>query len=58
MAKTRPCIEDFLEVSRGCIGQDEDRNSLNITMHMIDAAVDFVCYNNGGRLACKLLRVS
>ncbi|TRY75489.1 hypothetical protein TCAL_14557 [Tigriopus californicus] len=54
VTKTRPCIEDFLEASRGCVGDDEDRNSLNITMHMIDAAVEFVCYNNGGRLACEL----
>eukprot|EP00095_Tigriopus_kingsejongensis_P009200 maker-scaffold299_size217019-snap-gene-1.32 protein:Tk09200 transcript:maker-scaffold299_size217019-snap-gene-1.32-mRNA-1 annotation:"27 kda hemolymph" len=51
VAQTRPCVENFLEVSRHCVGIDEDRNGLNITMKMVDAAVNFICHNNGDRLA-------
>lgn len=52
MEKTRPCIRDFLEVSRRCLGS-KDKTGLNITLNMIDAAIDFVCHNSGDRLACK-----
>jgi len=48
--KTRPCIVDFLESSRHCL-QSKDKQGINVTMKMIDAAIDFVCYNSGDRIA-------
>ncbi len=50
--RTRPCIENFLSVSRQCL-KPRERPGLNVTLRMIDAAVDFICYNNGDRLARK-----
>ncbi len=52
MKRTRPCIENFLSVSRQCL-KPRERPGLNVTLRMIDAAVDFICYNNGDRLARK-----
>ena len=48
--KTRPCIIEFLEVSGHCL-RSKDRESLNVTMKMIDSAIDFVCHNSGDRMA-------
>jgi len=48
--KTRPCIVDFLESSRHCL-RSKDREGINVTMKMIDAAIDFVCHNSGDRMA-------
>ena len=48
--KTRPCIADFLESSRHCL-ESKDKQGINVTMKMIDAAIDFVCYNSGDRIA-------
>ena len=50
--RVKPCIRDFLETSRLCLPED-NRDGLNVTMRMIDAAIDFVCHNSGDRLACK-----
>ena len=50
--KTRPCVVDFLDVSRACL-KPRERPGLNVTLRMIDAAVEFICHNNGDRLACK-----
>ena len=50
--KTRPCVVDFLKVSRRCL-RSKDKPSLDITLHMIDAAIDFMCHNRGDRIACK-----
>lgn len=47
---TRPCIENFLEASRRCL-RTEDRAGLNITLGMIDSAIDFMCHNSGDRIA-------
>ena len=56
MAKTRPCIIDFFETSRRCLPSN-DKIGLNITVNMIDAAIDFLCHRGGDRLARKLLLV-
>lgn len=48
--KTRPCVVDFLKVSRRCL-RSKDKPSLDITLHMIDAAIDFMCHNRGDRIA-------
>jgi len=47
---TRPCIKNFLEVSRKCV-KSEDRDGLNTTMTMVDAAINFMCHNSGDRMA-------
>lgn len=48
--KTRPCLVDFLKVSRNCL-RTKDQPSLDITLEMIDAAIDFMCHNRGDRIA-------
>ena len=48
--KTRPCIVDFLESSRHCL-RSKDKEGINVTMKMIDAAINFVCHNSGDRMA-------
>ena len=56
---TRPCLEAFLEASRLCLDpskaneQSNDDRGLNMTMSMVDAAIEFICHNNGDRLARK-----
>ena len=53
MNKTRPCLKDFLKASRRCL-KTEDKPSLDITLRMIDSAIDFMCQNDGDRIARKL----
>lgn len=48
--KTRPCVVNFLKASRQCL-KTEDQPSLDITLNMIDAAIDFMCHNSGDRIA-------
>jgi len=48
--KTRPCLKDFLKASRRCL-KTEDKPSLDITLRMIDSAIDFMCQNDGDRIA-------
>ena len=62
MERTRPCLIRFLDVSRNCLTPREaDRiggeagNGLNVTLDMIDAAVEFICKDNGQRLAREFL---
>jgi len=50
MRDTRPCIKKFLEVSRQCL-KSKDRDGLNTTMNMVDAAINFMCHNSGDRMA-------
>ena len=52
MNKTRPCLKDFLKASRRCL-KTEDKPSLDITLRMIDSAIDFMCQNDGDRIARK-----
>ena len=52
--KTRPCVVNFLKASRQCL-KTEDQPSLDITLNMIDAAIDFMCHNSGDRIARKSL---
>ncbi len=53
--KTRPCIVDFLKASRRCL-KTEDQPSLDITLNMINAAIDFMCHNSGDRIASTYFR--
>lgn len=48
--KTRPCLVDFLKASRRCL-KAEDQPSLDITLSMIDSAIQFMCHNSGDRIA-------
>jgi len=50
VAKTRPCIIDFFETSRRCLPPN-DKIGLNITVNMLDAAIDFLCHRDGDRLS-------
>ena len=50
--KTRPCLVDFLKASRRCL-KAEDQPSLDITLSMIDSAIQFMCHNSGDRIACE-----
>lgn len=48
--KTRPCLVDFLKASRRCL-KAEDQPSLDVTLSMIDSAIQFMCHNSGDRIA-------
>ena len=37
-------------MSRKCV-KSEDRDGLNTTMTMVDAAINFMCHNSGDRMA-------
>jgi len=50
MTNLRRCLESFLEASHQCL-KEEDRVGLNVTMSMVDAAIDFACHNSGDRMA-------
>ena len=52
MNKTRPCLKDFLKASRRCL-KTEDKPSLDITLRMIDSAIDFMCQNDGDGIALE-----
>lgn len=47
--RARTCLESFLDVSRECL-QEKNRPGLNITLQMVDAAIDFTCHNSGDRI--------
>lgn len=32
---------------------DQEKQDLNVTRKAIDAGIDFVCHNDGDRIACK-----
>jgi len=44
------CLESFLQASHLCL-KEEDREGLNVTMKMVDAAIEFACHKSGDRLA-------
>lgn len=49
----RVCLKKFLEVSRECLHENE-RQGLNTTLKMVDAAINFTCHNSGDRIALFL----
>lgn len=46
----RGCLQQFLEVSQQCL-REEDRPGLNVTLQMVDSAIEFTCHNAGDRIA-------
>jgi len=48
--KLRSCLENFLAISHQCL-HEEDRAGLNITLQMVDAAINFTCHQSGDRIA-------
>jgi len=48
--KLRSCLESFLSISHQCL-HEEDRAGLNITLQMVDAAINFTCHQSGDRIA-------
>ena len=48
----RECLVDFLSVSALCL-PEEDRPGLNVTLAMVDSAIEFPCHNDGDRIACE-----
>jgi len=50
VSAARECLQDFLEVSQYCL-KERDRPGLNVTLQMVDSAIDFTCHNAGDRIA-------
>ena len=50
VSAARGCLQSFLEVSQQCL-REEDRPGLNVTLHMVDSAIEFTCHNSGDRIA-------
>jgi len=46
----RNCLKKFLSVSSHCL-LEEDRPGLNITLAMLDQAINFTCHSDGDRIA-------
>eukprot|EP00092_Neocalanus_flemingeri_P008139 GFUD01008779.1.p1 GENE.GFUD01008779.1~~GFUD01008779.1.p1 ORF type:complete len:296 (-),score=89.30 GFUD01008779.1:1195-2082(-) len=46
----RACLQSFLSVSQQCL-KEEDRPGLNVTLQMVDRAIEFTCHNAGDRIA-------
>ncbi|CAB4062660.1 unnamed protein product [Lepeophtheirus salmonis] len=54
MARSLPCVKNFLEASSQCL-EEEEQNSLNVTMSMIESAVKFICHKRARRISLFLL---
>lgn len=50
VSTVRSCLTSFLDVSRLCL-RPEERPGLNVTLGMVDSAIEFVCHNSGDRIA-------
>ena len=46
----RDCLARFLSVSSQCLEED-DRPGLNVTLAMVDSAINFTCHSDGDRIA-------
>ena len=49
----RACLASFLAVSRQCL-KEKDQAGLNITLDMVDSAIQFTCHRDGDRVALFL----
>ena len=52
MPTARDCLARFLAVSRQCL-KERDQGGLNVTLDMVDSAIEFTCHRDGDRVACK-----
>jgi len=50
VSAARICLQSFLEVSQQCL-REEDRPGLNVTLQMVDSAIEFACHHSGDRIA-------
>lgn len=50
------CAEDVFTKLERCTN-DQEKQDLNVTRKVIDAGIDFVCHNDGDRIACKYIFV-
>lgn len=50
VSTVRSCLTSFLDVSRLCL-RPQERPGLNVTLGMVDSAIEFVCHNSGDRIA-------
>jgi len=48
--RLRGCLQRFLTISHQCL-HEKDRVGLNITLKMVDAAINFTCHKAGDRIA-------
>jgi len=46
----RECLASFFSVSEQCL-TERDRPGLNISLAMVDSAIEFTCHNQGDRIA-------
>jgi len=46
----RECLADFLSVSALCL-PEESRAGLNVTLSMVDSAIQYACHRDGDRIA-------
>jgi len=46
----RECLADFLAVSSLCLPQQK-RSGLNVTLAMVDSAIEYACHRDGDRIA-------
>ena len=50
------CVEDMIETLEVC-ASDEEIEALNITRALINAGIDFTCYDDGTRIASKIFEI-
>lgn len=46
------CAEDVFTKLERCTN-DQEKQNVNVTRKVIDAGIDFICHNDGDRIACK-----
>ena len=46
------CVEEVVEDVKPCLN-DRQLEDLNVTKDAVDAGIDFVCHENGDRIACE-----
>ena len=51
----RACLASFLAASRQCL-KERDQAGLNITLDMVDSAIEYTCHRDGDRVARKYLQ--
>ena len=49
----RECLASFLAASAPCLAEEE-RPGLNVTLDMVDSAIQFTCHRDGDRVALFL----
>ena len=46
------CVDDTIDTFRPCLDEQQE-SDMNTTREAMDDGIDFICHENGDRIACK-----